>query len=225
MKPLQSINPSSSATNRLPQETITEREKMKASTFSTMNWLKGVQEKGDEAIKEVLSTGKDVIMETEWLKQVLAQDKEDTNLLLQKTKTLMEYTWDRLVSGGILPSSRAVEPWEWFEALKIRQKVLKNIYKQMKQIDDTLTGVYNGSIAFFEIMIGRRKITPKYLSLEQLREWWHDVYAPLDDGSISKHQMDDMATYLVVIDKHVTYKVDWDRSVKHSRDKIASIER
>lgn len=56
MKPLQSINPSSSATNPLPQETITKLENMKASTIATVSWLKGVQVKGDEAIKEILST-------------------------------------------------------------------------------------------------------------------------------------------------------------------------
>lgn len=107
----------------------------------------------------------------DWLKQVLARDKEDTDLLLQKTKTIMEYTMDKLVSHRILPSSRVTEPWVWFEALQIRHKVLKKIYKQRRQIDDTLDGVYNGSIAFFEIITGRRKIAPKYLSLEQLRRW------------------------------------------------------
>lgn len=61
------------------------------------------------------------------------------------------------------------------------------VFKQRRQIDDTLSGVYNGSMAFFEIMTGRRKISPKYLSLEQLRNWWQDVYVPLDDGYVSEH--------------------------------------
>lgn len=51
------------------------------------------------------------------------------------------------------------------------------------------------------------------------------MYAPLDDGSIFEHQLDDVATYLIVIDKHMTYKVDWDKWVKHSREEIVSIER
>lgn len=58
--------------------------------------------------------------EKDWLKEVLAQDKEDTNLLLQKTKTIIEYTKDKLVNDRFLPSSRVSEPWEWFEALQIR---------------------------------------------------------------------------------------------------------
>lgn len=82
MKPLQSINPSVYSTRPLPQETIIELEKMKASTLATTNWLQGVQTKGNEAIKEILSTGKDAIMATDWLKAVLAQDKEYTDLLL-----------------------------------------------------------------------------------------------------------------------------------------------
>lgn len=96
----------------------------------------------------------------------------------------MEYTRDRLVSDGILPSSKAAKPLGLYEALQIRQKVLKKICKQRWQIDDTLAGVYNGSIAFFEIMTGRRKIVPKYLSLEQLKKWWRDVYVPINDDSI-----------------------------------------
>lgn len=60
---------------------------------------------------------------------VLAQDKEDIDLLLQKTKTIMEYTEDKLVSDGILPASRAVEPWELFEVLQIRKNVLKKVHK------------------------------------------------------------------------------------------------
>lgn len=48
---------------------------MKDSTPATTNWLKGVQIKGDEAIKEILSIGKDVARTMDWLKQVLAQDK------------------------------------------------------------------------------------------------------------------------------------------------------
>ena len=106
------------------------------------------------------------------LKEVLAQDKEDKYLLLQKMKTIMEYTMDKIISDEIIPSSRAIEHWEWFEALQIRKKVLKKIYKQRRQVEDTLTGVYNGCISFFEIMTGRRKIAPKYLSLEQLKKWW-----------------------------------------------------
>lgn len=109
------------------------------------------------------------------------------------------------------------------KSLQIRQRVL-NIYKQRRKIDDTLGGVYNGSMAFSKIMNGWRKIAPKYLSLEQLRNWWQDVYVPLDDGSIFEHQLGDVATYLVVIDKYLTYKVDWDRSVKWSREGIVSIE-
>lgn len=120
MKPLQSINPSVPAARPLLQETITGLEKMKASTLSTTNWLQGVRTKGNEAIKEIFSTGKDAIMATNWLKAVLAHDMEDTDLLLQKTRTIMEYTRDRLVSDGILPYSRASEPWEWYEALQIR---------------------------------------------------------------------------------------------------------
>lgn len=54
------------------------------------------------------------------MKEVLAQDKEDIDLLLQKTRTIMEYTRDKLVMYKILPSSGAAELWEWFEALKIR---------------------------------------------------------------------------------------------------------
>lgn len=96
----------------------------------------------------------------------MTQDKEDTDLLLQKTRTILDYTWDRLVSDGILPSSIFSKPWEWFEALQIRKKVLRKIYKQRRNIDDTLAGIYNGCIDFFEIMIGRRKIAPKYLNLE-----------------------------------------------------------
>lgn len=179
MKPLQSINPSSSAANPLPQETITELERMKDSILATANWLQGVKTKGSDAIKAILSTGKDVLRMIGWLKEVLAQDKEDTDLLLQKTKTIMEYTKENIITNGILPSSGATRPWEWFEAMQIRQKVLKKIYKQRRKIDDTLNGFYNGCIAFFEIMIGRRKIAPKYLSLEQLRKWWQDLYAPI----------------------------------------------
>lgn len=37
MKPLQAISSSSSAANILAQETITELERMKASTLATMN--------------------------------------------------------------------------------------------------------------------------------------------------------------------------------------------
>lgn len=103
--------------------------------------------------------------------------------------------------------------------------MLKKIYKQRRQIDDTLAGVYNGCIAFCKIMIGRRNIVPNYLSLEQLRKWWNDVYAPINDDSISEHQLDDAATYIAIIDKYLTYKVDWDRSVRKSREEIASIER
>lgn len=169
MKPLQSINPSSSAAKPLPKETITEIERMKASTLATANWLQGVRTKGNEAIKDILSIGKDAMREIYWLNEVLAQDKEDIDLLLQKTKTIMEYTKDKLVNDQIIPSSRATKPWESFEALQIRQKFMKKIYKKRWKFDDTLTGVYNGCIAFFDIMTGRRKIAPKYLSLEQLR--------------------------------------------------------
>lgn len=129
MKPLQSIKSLVSAVNPLPQETITVLEKMKASTLAIANWLQGVRTKGNEAIKDILSTRKDAIRAVDWLKEVLAQDKEDIDLLLQKTKTIMEYTRDKLVNDKILPSSRAAEPWEWFEALQLRKKVLKNIYK------------------------------------------------------------------------------------------------
>lgn len=52
------------------------------------------------------------------------------------------------------------------KSLQIKHKVLKKVYKQRRQIDDIIVGVYNGSIAFFEIMLGKRKIAPKYLSLE-----------------------------------------------------------
>lgn len=62
------------------------------------------------------------------LRNVLAQDKEDVDLLLRKTRTIMEYTKHKLVGDGILPSSRAIEPWEWFKVLNIRQMVLK-VYK------------------------------------------------------------------------------------------------
>lgn len=107
-----------------------------------------------------------------WLKDVLAQDKEDVDLLFQKTKTIMEYTEDKLVSDGILPSSRVAEPWEWFEYLQTRKKVWKKVYKQRRQIEDTLTDIYDKCIYFFEVMIGRKKFAPKHLNLEQLRKLW-----------------------------------------------------
>lgn len=120
----------------------------------------------------------------------------------------MEHGKYQLVVGGILPSSRLNEPWELFKALQIRHKAMRKIQKQKKLIDGDLTGVYEGCIAFFEIMTGRRKISPKYLSLEQLREWWHDVYAPDSENVITGHQLDDAATYLVVIDKYLAHKDD-----------------
>lgn len=114
MKPLQSINSSSFVASLLPQETIIELERMKATTHATMSWLQGVQVRGDNSIKELLSTSGDVMRSIDWLKNVVAQDKEDVDILLQKTKTIMEYTKNKFVSDGILPSSRVVEPWEWF---------------------------------------------------------------------------------------------------------------
>lgn len=110
MKPLQFISSSSSAASLLPKETITELEKMKACTLATANWLQGMHSKGYDAIRHILSSGKDAMRVVDWLKEVLAQDKEDTDLLLQKMKTIMEYTKDRIISDEILPSSRATKP-------------------------------------------------------------------------------------------------------------------
>lgn len=199
MKALQSLHPSSSTTpGFLPKETISEIEKMKASAQTTTDWLKDVHARGDSAIKDILSVGKDAVQAKELLEHVLSQDKEDIDLLLQKSRVIIEYGKDQLVTDGILSSSRLNEPWEWFEALQIWQKVMKKIQKRKKQMDGDLTRVYEGCITFFEVMTGRRKIAPKYLSLEQLKEWWHNVYAPDSENVITGHQLDDAATYLAV---------------------------
>lgn len=55
---------------------------MKASTQIVVDWLKGVQVKGDNTIKEILSGGKDAIKSKDLLEHGLSQDKEDINLLL-----------------------------------------------------------------------------------------------------------------------------------------------
>lgn len=179
MKPLQSLHPSSSSATPgfLPKETISGIEKIKTSAQAAIDWLMNVQVKGDDTIKEILSVGKDVVRAKELLEHVLTQDKEDMDLLLQKSRVVMGHGEEQLAVDGILPSSRLDEPWEWFEALQIRQKAIKKIQKRRKSIDGDLTAVYDGCIAFFEVMNGRRKIAPKYLSLEQLKEQWHEVYA------------------------------------------------
>lgn len=73
-------------------------------------------------------------------------------------------------------------------------------------------------------MTGRRKIAPKYLSLENLREWWHDAYAPDSENVIIGHKLDDAATYLVVMDKYQVHKDDWNKVVKQSKEENGSIE-
>lgn len=127
---MQSLHPSSSATpSFLPKETISEIEKMKASTQTTIDWLKDVQLKGDNAIKEILYVGKDAVRARDLLEHVLYQDKEYFDLLLQKYKVIIEYGKDQLAADGILPSSRLNEPWEWFEALQIQKKAIRKIHK------------------------------------------------------------------------------------------------
>lgn len=82
MKPLQSISSSSSTASFIPQETISELERMKSTTHATFGWLQGVQTKGDDSIKDILSTGGDAMRSLYWLRNVLAQDKEDIDILL-----------------------------------------------------------------------------------------------------------------------------------------------
>lgn len=146
---------------------------MKASAQASIDWLASVQTKGDDTIKEILSVGKDAVRAKELLEHILSKDKNDMDLLLQKSKVILGHGKEQLAKDGILPSSRVDEPWKWFEALQIRQKAMKKISKRKKLIDGELTAFYDGCIAFFEVMTGRKKIALKYLSLEQLKEWWH----------------------------------------------------
>lgn len=64
-------------------------------------------------IKDILSTCGDAHKSFEWLQNMLGQDNSDTELLLHKIKTIMEYTEEKLVSDGIISSSKVSEPWEW----------------------------------------------------------------------------------------------------------------
>lgn len=209
----------------LPKEIVSELEKMKTSTQATHEWLQGVGLRGEILIKEILSTYGDVHRLFEWLKKLLVQDKGDVDLLLQKIKKIMDYTKEILISNGIFPSSKVSEPWESYEALQIKQRVLKKIHKQGQHVGNTLNEIYNKCISFFEVMSRRNKFASKHLSLEQLRKWWHEVYAPSDDGPITAHHLDDVATYIAMMEKFLNLQVEWDKVIKESREEIKSIER
>lgn len=79
---------------------------MKTSTQASHEWLQGVELRGDSLIKEILSTFGDTHRSFEWLQTLLMKDKKDLDVLLQKTKKIIDYSEERLVSDGILPSSK-----------------------------------------------------------------------------------------------------------------------
>lgn len=84
---------------------------------------------------------------------------------------------------------------------------------------------YSKCISFFEVMTRRKKFAPKHLSLEQLRKWWHEFYAPIEDGPIIAHHLDEASTYIVVTEKFQDLKVEWDKVINESREEIKSTER
>lgn len=171
MNPLQAVGSEGIALEGLlPKEVVNKLEKMKTSTNTTHEWLQGVGYRGDIMIKDILETCGDAHRSFQQLQNLLGQDKTDVDLLLQKTKTIMDYTKEKLVSDGILSSSKVVEPLEWYEALQIMQKFLMIIHKQGQQMRNALNDIYNKCISVFEIMTGRKKFAPKHLNLEKLRK-------------------------------------------------------
>lgn len=88
-----------------------------------------------------------------------------------------------------------------------------------------MNDIYNRCISFFEIMTGRNKFALSNLDLEQLRKWWHEVYALVGDGPIIGHHLDDVSTYVTIMEKYQDIKVEWDVVVRKLREEIKSMER
>jgi hypothetical protein len=79
-----------------------------------------VKLRGENMIKDIVSNFGYAQRSFEWLKNVLGQDKANVDLLLCKTKNIMDYTEERLVNDGILSPSKVLEPWEWYNLLQIK---------------------------------------------------------------------------------------------------------
>lgn len=97
------------------------------------------------------------------------------------------------------------------------EKALEQIPKMQNKLDDIL-----GSILFLAIMSGR-KISKEYMKIAQLGKLCGEVYSQVEDGSITKNNLEDIAMYIIVLHKYQEMKIDWDKTLKKYEEELSSI--
>lgn len=100
---------------------------------------------------------------------------------------------------------------EWVEAFKFKNELRMKVPKKSSKAQVKVKEVFDICNTFLETVTGRKKFKQKDLNVEQLKQWFHEVYSPSVEGLVFKGQLEDAAIYISFLDRYQGLYANWEK--------------